>query len=168
MLAWRTRSRSPKSASTRHRDLGGRRDVRPAARRVLERIGELGRGLVARSRSRERPRRIVVVERLRNGRADAAERGDRRGHHLLQRLDRLVAAEQAAAGDALPEHDRHREHVALHGAEAPLVDALRREVRELALHLVGRVVCTRSAAFAMPKSVRRALPSQPMSTLCGD
>ena len=33
-------------------------------------------------------------------------------------------------------HDGHREDVALHGADAPLVDPLRRQVRELPLHLV--------------------------------
>ena len=64
------------------------------------------------------------------------ERRDGRGHHVLQDVDRLVAAEEAPAGEALPEDDGHREDVALDGAHAALVDPLGREVRELALHLV--------------------------------
>ena len=78
-----------------------------------------------------------VVERLRDLRADLAERGDGAGHDVLQDVDGLFPAEQPPAGEALPEHHRHREHVALDRAHAPLVDALGREVRELALDLVG-------------------------------
>ena len=69
--------------------------------------------------------------------ADLLEGGDGGADDLLEDVHRLVAAEQAPAGEALPEDDRHREDVALDGAHPPLVDSLGGEVGKLPLHLVG-------------------------------
>src|SRR5438270_624564 len=81
---------------------------------------------IPRKRARDR-----VVERVRDVRPELPQARDRRIHDLLENVDRLVAAKEPPAGDALPRANRHREDVALHRARSSFVDALRREVREL-------------------------------------
>ncbi len=78
-----------------------------------------------------------VVERLRDVSPNLPQGRDRAVHHLLEHVDRVLSAKESTPREAFPEHDRHREDVALHGAGAALVDALRSEIGELALHFVG-------------------------------
>ena len=93
-------------------NLLGRRDG-PGARGALERGRESSAVAKRTSRSRESAAHDHVVEPGRSCAPICRSAGDRRVHHLLQRVDRLLAAKEAPPRDALPQHDRHREDVAL-------------------------------------------------------
>ena len=119
-------------------DLGhlvGCRDVATASA-LLDGIGKLRGGLVADGEvARESPHQRVV-ERWGDVRAELTQPGDWRVEDFFERVDGVLAPKEPPPREALPEHDGHREDVALARAGASLVDALRREVGELAFHLV--------------------------------
>ena len=104
-------------------------------------------------------------------RARAHERARRR-HAPLEHLDEhhrlVVPLEEPLARERLPEHHRRRVDVGVPrdvrrrgAARAPCT-------RALPLICPSRVVCSRPAAFATPKSSTRATPSVPTRMFCGD
>jgi hypothetical protein len=111
------------------------------------------------------PGEHVVEGRDTPGRPRAA--GDGLVQQGLQHLAVGLAREEPAPGEALPEHRGRGEDVGA-AVDGQVVGLLRRHVRQLALHDAVAGGAMRSSALAMPKSVMRAMPSEPTRMLWGE
>src|SRR5206468_1117974 len=128
-----TKSQSPAEDDVDHfGDLARRADV-SATRAALDGHRELACRLVSHAEVSREAARDRFVERGRHVRAELAQSRNRRVHDLVERVDGFFAAKETPPRETLPEHDAEREEIALLRAHAPFVDALGREIRELAL-----------------------------------
>ena len=99
---------------------------------LLERERHLARRRVAILRIAREPAQHDVVDRAGDERIERARRVDLLHHDLAQDVAVVLALEEAAAGEHLPEHHRGRVHIGT-ARRGVALELLGREVRDLAL-----------------------------------